>query len=301
MGDERGEEDGKQIQLILISDGSTYNIKELILKMCTLDAVQCVKNKSKVVFKIDHFKKDKLIVFFESASGVLNEIGYTIVDVLPTCTAENLLAKNSSEALNESEKAALVEVIHKYGKLYRASYPSASVTGLSDDSCPEVPKTVVTTRISDKTVAIFSSTFKSKICYAFVVAEVEKKGFPTKQVLIVISAAVLFIALCVSLYFNVKFYKKNDQESNPAPPSPQGENPMSVARSQNHQSNDGHNGANRPAVEVQVDPEDNGPAQINEYEIEIEPVRSENDPGSVQNEYKGPGLQESRLDDHLYS
>ena len=76
---------------------------------------------------------------------------------------------------------------------------------------------------------------------------------------------------------------------------------MSVARSQNHQSNDGHNGANRPAVEVQADLEDNGPAQLNEYEIEIGPVRSENDPGSVQNEYEGPGLQDSRLEDYAYN
>ena len=76
---------------------------------------------------------------------------------------------------------------------------------------------------------------------------------------------------------------------------------MSVARFQNHQSNDGHNGANRPAVEVQADPEDNGPAQINEYEIGIRPVRSENNPGSVQNEYKGPGLKDSSLEDYVYN
>ena len=76
---------------------------------------------------------------------------------------------------------------------------------------------------------------------------------------------------------------------------------MSVARFQNHQSNDGHNGANRPTVEVQAGPEDNGPAQINEYEFDIRPVRSENDPGIVQNEYDGPGLQDSRLEDHIYN
>ena len=124
-----------------------------------------LNNKIKV-FKIDHLDKSRLIVFFPAETEV--EINYKTVQ-MQTCTADNLLAKNSFETLSQSEKAALVEVIHKYGKLYRASYPSASVTGLSDDSCPEVPKTLVTTRISNKTVAIFSSTLKSKICYAFVV------------------------------------------------------------------------------------------------------------------------------------
>ena len=160
--------EGTEIQYILISAGSTYNIERLTLKMCTLSAVECVRGKSKVVFKIDHIRKGKLIVFFDTPPIWSNIIGYIILNEKP-CTAWNLFAKNSSETLNQGEKADLVEVIKKVGELYCASYPSASVTGLSDDSCPDVPKTPVKTRISNKTVAIFSSTLKSKICYAFVV------------------------------------------------------------------------------------------------------------------------------------
>ena len=163
--DQRGEE-GTEIQYILISAVSTYNIKRLTLRKCTLDAVQCVNGKSKVVLEIDHFKKDKVIIFFESTFGVPNEIGYTIADILQPCAAENLLAKNSVE-LKQNEKDALVEVIKKNENFNCVSDLSASIRDLGDDSCPDVPKTAVTTRISDKTVAIFSSTSKSKFCYAF--------------------------------------------------------------------------------------------------------------------------------------
>ena len=160
--------EGTEIQYILYSAGSSYKIKRLTLRKCTFSAIQCVNGKSGFVFKIDHVKKNKVIVFFQPASEVPNEIGYTIVDLLPTCEAENLLAKNSSEILNQIEIAALVEAINENREFYCASYPSSSVTEL-DDSCPDVPKTAVTTVISDKTVAIFSSNLKSKICYAFVV------------------------------------------------------------------------------------------------------------------------------------
>ena len=158
-------EEGTQIQYILISAGSSYEIKRLTLRKCTLNAVQCMKGKSRFVFKIDHVEKDKVIVFFQSASEVPNEIGYTIADILQPCAAENLLAKNSVE-LNQNDIAALVEAINEIAELYCAIDLSASIRDLGDDSCPEVPKTAVTTVISNKTVAIFPSNLKSKICYA---------------------------------------------------------------------------------------------------------------------------------------
>ena len=62
---------------------------------------------------------------------------------------------------------------------------------------------------------------------------------------------------------------------------------MSVARFQNHQSNDRHNGANRPAVEVQADQEDIVLSRVSVSPIDEDEYARENEvqPDHVDEEY----------------
>jgi len=272
-------------QYILVSENSEQKVKKLTLIKCTNDAQECWNGKSKNVVKIDHLGKVTPIVFYADSLDS-EQIFYTIPK-MKSCTADDLDAKNPSQTLSQEEKQDLFTKIEN-GKIKCASYPSEIINKLSD-SCPDVPDhsndreifTIINSS-GNKTVTTYSSTYKSKICYTFEIEEFEWEAL--LAILIVGIAVVVFF-----IFLYVCWWKKKCcfQESNTAPPSPQGENPMSVARFQNHQSNDRHNGANRPAVEVQADQEDIVLSRVSVSPIDEDEYARENEvqPDHVDEEY----------------
>lgn len=125
-------------------------------------------NNKKFSIKIDHLDKTKIIVF----SGAANDpiINYRIVE-MQICSESNLLATNPSETLSAEEKQDLITKNQENQNFSCADYSSASITGISEDICPDVPANPITTLIVRSTailnVTTYSSTLKSKMCYKF--------------------------------------------------------------------------------------------------------------------------------------
>ena len=174
---EKSTDRGAYTQYILVSDDSVQKVKNLTLKgnnnVKSLNSSEI----STVAFKFDFLNKTKLIVFFEpNQKNSNNEIGYAIVEI-QTCTADDLLPKNSSQILSQQEKDALIKEIQKNKDFKCANDLDESILSLANDSWLNELENPITTVIENssgnKTVTTYPSTFKYKMFYTFEVGNFE--------------------------------------------------------------------------------------------------------------------------------
>jgi len=295
--DQRADKDGTQTQYILISEKSEQKVKKLTLipKAPNLP----VKIDMIVVFKIDHSDESRIIVF---SAATLEDTQINYATAREVAYNEHRLKSKSGSRHSTAIKEAISREITELG--FQCLEYDDDVMTESKDRCPTNPQTnhsiKINYRSAERTVTVYSSTFNTSVCYELDWEEFEWKTLWT--ILIVVIAIVVFVILVVVCWRKKKCCF---QESNTAPPSPQGENPMSVARFQNHQSNDRHNGANRPAVEVQADQEDIvlsrvsvGPIDEDEYarENEVQPDHVDEEYVSDSESQKNDGSESQKND-----
>jgi len=284
-------------QYILVPENSEQKVKKLTLIKKAPNSP--VETDLIAVFKKDHLDKSRIIAF---SAATLEETQINYATAQEVAYDKHRLKSKSGSRHSTAIEEAISRKITELG--FQCLEYDDDVMTKSKDTCPTNPQTnhsiKINYRSAERTVTVYSSTFNTSVCYELDWEEFEWKTLWT--ILIVVIAIVVFVILVVVCWRKKKCCF---QESNTAPPSPQGENPMSVARFQNHQSNDRHNGANRPAVEVQADQEDIvlsrvsvGPIDEDEYarENEVQPDHVDEEYVSDSESQKNDGSESQKND-----
>jgi len=282
-------------QYILVSENSEKKVKKFTLIKKAPSKPDLI-----VVFKKDHLNSNRIIAF-SAATLEDTQINYATAQKV-YCNKDSFKSKSGSHNVRTEIKDAINGEISKLG--FKCLKYDDGVMTESKDRCPTNPQTNHSFKINykdaERTITIYNSTFNTSVCFELGWEEFEWK---TLWTILIVGIAIVVFVILVGVCWRKK--KCCFQESNTAPPSPQGENPMSVARFQNHQSNDRHNGANRPAVEVQADQEDIvlsrvsvGPIDEDEYarENEVQPDHVDEEYVSDSESQKNDGSESQKND-----